>query len=100
MQPTTSYWPATTSPAASWGSNENGVPHLRQNPEVRPGHSVAAAPDWLVAVRAEAAALGHDRGRPEHGVRRIAERHRLDLDQPGPEVGSRARARPAGRGSS
>ena len=36
-QPTTSYWPATTTPEPSCGSNENGVPHLRQNPDVRPG---------------------------------------------------------------
>src|ERR1700704_1750062 len=35
--PTTSYWPPTKSPAPSFGSNENGAPHLRQNPEVRPG---------------------------------------------------------------
>ena len=36
-QPTTSYWRATTSPAPSFGSNENGAPHLRQKPDVRPG---------------------------------------------------------------
>ena len=97
--PTTSYWPATTTPAPSWGSNENGVPHFRQNPDVRPGRAVPAAPDRLVATRAETTALGHDGGRPEDGIRRIAERHRFDLDQPGPEVGPRARARPAGRGA-
>src|SRR5947208_6755944 len=36
-QPTASYWPATSSPGRSFGSNENGPPHLRQKPAVRPG---------------------------------------------------------------
>src|SRR5947209_20240465 len=36
-QPTTSYWPATRSPGRSLGVNENGEPHLRQKPAVRPG---------------------------------------------------------------
>src|SRR5947209_2793370 len=35
--PTTSYWPATSSPGPSFGSNENAAPHLRQNPAARPG---------------------------------------------------------------
>ena len=74
-------------------------PAFAAEPRGAPGHSVAAAADWLLAASTEATALGHDRHRVERGLRRIAERHRLDLDQPGPEVGSRARARPAGRGS-
>src|SRR3954463_12525763 len=36
-QPTTSYCPATTSPAASFGVNEKCAPQLRQNPSARPG---------------------------------------------------------------
>src|SRR6266487_2537037 len=36
-QPTTSYWPATKSPAASFGANEKRAPQLRQNPSERPG---------------------------------------------------------------
>ena len=37
MQPTTSYWPPTRSPATSFGVNENGRPQLLQKPSVRPG---------------------------------------------------------------
>src|SRR5690606_31744282 len=43
-QPTTSYWPCTTSPADSFGTNEYGWPHLVQNPSVRPGRSPRARP--------------------------------------------------------
>src|SRR5690242_15125228 len=37
MQPSTSYWPATISPGASLGANENGVPQCGQNPSTSPG---------------------------------------------------------------
>src|SRR4051794_13990078 len=43
-QPTTSYWPATTSPATSFGLKENGAPHLRQKPSLRPGWSSRPRP--------------------------------------------------------
>ena len=85
---------------AELGLERERRPALAAEPRRAPGRAVAAASDRLLATGAETAALGHDGGRPENGVRRIAERHRFDLDQPGPEVCSRARARPAGRRSS
>src|SRR5437868_15479836 len=42
--PATSYGPATGSPGASLGTNENGAPHFRQNPEVRPGSASRPRP--------------------------------------------------------
>src|SRR3954471_23392407 len=37
MQPRTSYWPPTSSPRQSLGTNEYGFPHDVQKPSVRPG---------------------------------------------------------------
>src|SRR5215472_11586891 len=37
MQPSTSYWPATSSPGCSFGANENLLPQLEQNPSTSPG---------------------------------------------------------------
>src|SRR5438445_3569707 len=37
MQPRTSYWPPTSSPAASFGVKSYAPPHFAQKPLVRPG---------------------------------------------------------------
>src|SRR5581483_7487746 len=59
---------------------------------------VASTTHRLIAARAEAAALGDERGGlVEDRVGRVAERHRRDLDQPGPEAPARARAGPTRR---
>ena len=42
--PTTSYWPPTIVPGVSEARNENGAPHERQNPSVRPGRPLRVRP--------------------------------------------------------
>src|SRR5262249_47312252 len=61
-----------------------------------PRCSVAAAPDRLVAARAEAPALGDHRRVAEGGGGRVAVRDGRDLDQPGPESPARGAPRAAG----
>src|SRR3954454_9255512 len=44
MHPSTSYWPPTSSPSASFGVKENAVPQAPQKPSVRPGRSPRLRP--------------------------------------------------------
>src|SRR6516165_591985 len=44
MQPSTSYWPPTRSPAFSFGVKEKRVPQLRQKPSASPGRPSLARP--------------------------------------------------------
>src|SRR5690606_39298753 len=62
-QPSTSYCPPTRSPGRSFGVKENRVPHLGQNPSVRPGRSPRPRPTGspqLLQKRLPSATCGSD----------------------------------------